>query len=78
MDIRRLRYFLAVADAGHITRAAAQLGMAQPPLSQQIKALEKELGVALFQRHPKLALAAKPEYGDVYHFHGLRELRVTA
>ena len=40
-----------------------------------------ELQIALpilFQRHPKLALAAKPEYGDVYHFHGLRELRVTA
>ncbi|WP_374398213.1 cytochrome P450 [Tabrizicola sp.] len=40
-----------------------------------------ELQIALpilFQRHPKLALAAKPEYGDVYHFHGLSELRVTA
>lgn len=40
-----------------------------------------ELQIALpilFQRHPKLALATKPEYGDVYHFHGLRELRVTA
>src|SRR6478609_5313697 len=53
MDIRQLRYFVAIAEEGTITKAAQALHMAQPPLSRQLKIMEEELGVLLFERNKK-------------------------
>ncbi|RDK08687.1 LysR substrate-binding domain-containing protein [Cupriavidus lacunae] len=73
MDLRAMRYFIAIVDQGSLTRAAEVVCVAQPALSQQLAALEKELGVPLVQRGAK---GVKPtEAGRTLYRHARNILR---
>jgi len=63
MDLKRLRYFVRIAEDGSLTRAASFLGIAQPALSRQMRLLEEETGVALFARTARgMRLTEEGEY----------------
>ncbi len=73
MDLRAMRYFIAIVDQGSLTRAAEVVCVAQPALSQQLATLEKELGVPLVHRGAK---GVKPtEAGRTLYRHARNILR---
>jgi DNA-binding transcriptional LysR family regulator len=76
MELRHLRYFVAVAEERNFTRAAERLHIAQPPLSRQIQQLEESLGVLLFERGSRpLNLS---DTGRFFYSHAVQLLAQTA
>ncbi len=73
LEIRQIRYFVAIYEAGSVTKASARLLVAQSALSQQLAHLEEELGVQLFTRTPQGV--APTAFGQVFYSHALEILQ---
>jgi DNA-binding transcriptional LysR family regulator len=72
VSLAQLRYFVTVAEEGHLGRAARRLHLSQPPLTRQIRSLEDELGAPLFARTPR-GMRLEPA-GEVFLAHARRIL----
>jgi DNA-binding transcriptional LysR family regulator len=77
VSLSQLQYFVAVAEEGHVGRAASALRIAQPAVSRQIRRLEDELGASLFVRTPRGMTLSEPGRVFLGHAHAILE-RVRA
>ena len=78
MDVRQLRYFIAIAEEGSLTAAAQRVSVAQPSLSQHVLSLERELGVTLLERSPRGVTLTAPGEVLLAHAHRITEAFETA
>ncbi|HWW73370.1 MAG TPA: LysR family transcriptional regulator, partial [Duganella sp.] len=76
MELRQLRYFVAIVDHGSLSRAALVLHVAQPALTQQLRQLEEELGVQLLHRSAQGVLST--DAGKIFYEHAQAILKQVA